>query len=148
MIDRIRLYKIEQNHDLNDVLRKFVEEYSEDIFRGIPMHRRSTTVIGTIRKSTRKDPDRSCRVACQDALISHRFYLVNGEDGWFPFGTDCSKGMPANKKAYCVSGNLSSNGLNQFNIDLNNPVHISIGSEEDFHPHVSFTSSDEYVNYA
>ncbi|XP_050512535.1 A disintegrin and metalloproteinase with thrombospondin motifs adt-1-like [Diabrotica virgifera virgifera] len=155
-----------------------------------------------------EDPDRSCRVACQDALISHRFYLVNGEDGWFPFGTDCSKGMPANKKAYCVSGkclefgtddtpvseseftlallsrakrslydnnnstkitmklnqmeldniikdlhrtlagNLSSNGINQFNIDLNNPVHISINSEQDFHPHVSFTSSDEYINYA
>lgn len=51
-----------------------------------------------------EDPDRSCRVACQDDFISHRFYLVNGEDGWFPFGTDCSKGMASNKKAYCVSG--------------------------------------------
>ncbi|CAG9856832.1 unnamed protein product [Phyllotreta striolata] len=51
-----------------------------------------------------EDPDRSCRVACQDDFISHRFYLVNGEDGWFPFGTDCSKGMASNKKATCVSG--------------------------------------------
>lgn len=50
-----------------------------------------------------EDPDRPCRVACQDETIPHRFYLVNGEDGWFPFGTDCSKGT-ANKKAYCISG--------------------------------------------
>ncbi|KAK4884284.1 hypothetical protein RN001_000555 [Aquatica leii] len=50
-----------------------------------------------------EDPDRPCRVACQDENISHRFYLVNGEEGWFPFGTDCSKGIP-DKKAYCVSG--------------------------------------------
>ncbi|KAI4468512.1 adamts a disintegrin and metalloprotease with thrombospondin motifs protease [Holotrichia oblita] len=50
-----------------------------------------------------EDPDRPCRVACQDETIPHRFYLVNGEDGWFPFGTDCAKGT-ANKKAYCISG--------------------------------------------
>ncbi|KAJ8924447.1 hypothetical protein NQ315_007244 [Exocentrus adspersus] len=50
-----------------------------------------------------EDPDRPCRIACQDDTISHRFYLVNGEEGWFPFGTDCSKGS-SEKKAYCVSG--------------------------------------------
>ncbi|CAG9762316.1 unnamed protein product [Ceutorhynchus assimilis] len=50
-----------------------------------------------------EDPDRPCRVACQDESISHRFYLVNGEDGWFPFGTDCSKGS-TEKNAYCISG--------------------------------------------
>ncbi|CAH1169956.1 unnamed protein product, partial [Phaedon cochleariae] len=50
-----------------------------------------------------EDPDRPCRIACQDDFISHRFYLVNGEDGWFPFGTDCSRGS-TDKKAYCVSG--------------------------------------------
>lgn len=50
-----------------------------------------------------EDPDRPCRVACQDENISHRFYLVNGEDGWFPFGTDCSRGS-TEKKAYCISG--------------------------------------------
>ncbi|XP_018565898.1 A disintegrin and metalloproteinase with thrombospondin motifs adt-1-like [Anoplophora glabripennis] len=50
-----------------------------------------------------EDPDRPCRVACQDDSISHRFYLVNGEEGWFPFGTDCSRGN-SDKKAYCVSG--------------------------------------------
>ncbi|KAH1007972.1 hypothetical protein HUJ04_005135 [Dendroctonus ponderosae] len=50
-----------------------------------------------------EDPDRPCRVACQDENISHRFYLVNGEDGWFPFGTDCSRGS-TDKKAFCISG--------------------------------------------
>nr|XP_022913950.1 A disintegrin and metalloproteinase with thrombospondin motifs adt-1-like isoform X2 [Onthophagus taurus] len=50
-----------------------------------------------------EDPDRPCRVACQDESIQHRFYLVNGEDGWFPFGTDCSKGNSA-KRGYCISG--------------------------------------------
>ena len=29
--------------------------------------------------------------------------MVNGEDGWFPFGTDCSRGV-LEKRAYCVSG--------------------------------------------
>ena len=42
-------------------------------------------------------------MACQDDEVNHRFYLVNGEDGWFPFGTDCSRGVP-DKKSYCVSG--------------------------------------------
>nr|XP_018902528.1 PREDICTED: A disintegrin and metalloproteinase with thrombospondin motifs 16-like [Bemisia tabaci] len=49
------------------------------------------------------DPDRPCRLACQDEAVKHRFYLVNGEDGWFPFGTDCSLGNSA-RKAYCISG--------------------------------------------
>ncbi|XP_046752796.1 A disintegrin and metalloproteinase with thrombospondin motifs adt-1-like isoform X1 [Diprion similis] len=48
-----------------------------------------------------EDPDRPCHVACQDDTVSHRFYLVNGENGWFPFGTACSKG---NVKSFCVTG--------------------------------------------
>lgn len=50
-----------------------------------------------------EDPDRPCRVACQDENVSHRFYLVNGEDGWFPFGTDCTRGL-SDKRSYCISG--------------------------------------------
>jgi hypothetical protein len=50
-----------------------------------------------------EDPDRPCHVACQDEEVNHRFYLVNGEDGWFPFGTDCSRGVHE-KRAYCISG--------------------------------------------
>lgn len=47
-----------------------------------------------------EDPDRSCKVACQDEYIGHRFYLVNGEQGFFPFGTRCSK----TEKRFCVRG--------------------------------------------
>lgn len=47
-----------------------------------------------------EDPDRSCKVACQDVFLRHRFYLVNGEQGYFPFGTKCSR----NKSRYCVNG--------------------------------------------
>ncbi|XP_022119550.2 A disintegrin and metalloproteinase with thrombospondin motifs 16 [Pieris rapae] len=47
-----------------------------------------------------EDPDRPCRIACQDERVSHRFYLVNGQEGWFPLGTSCGK----NNASYCVSG--------------------------------------------
>ncbi|VVC96184.1 unnamed protein product [Leptidea sinapis] len=32
--------------------------------------------------------------------VSHRFYLVNGQEGWFPLGTACGK----RNASYCVSG--------------------------------------------
>lgn len=48
------------------------------------------------------DPDRGCKVACQDEYIAYRFYLVNGEQGYFPFGTKCSRSD--NDKRYCVNG--------------------------------------------
>ncbi|RVE40099.1 hypothetical protein evm_015251 [Chilo suppressalis] len=47
-----------------------------------------------------EDPDRPCRIACQDEHAPHRFYLVNGHDGWFPLGTACGR----NNASYCVSG--------------------------------------------
>ncbi|CAD0203361.1 unnamed protein product [Chrysodeixis includens] len=47
-----------------------------------------------------EDPDRPCRIACQDERVSHRFYLVNGHEGWFPLGTSCGK----KNASYCVSG--------------------------------------------
>ncbi|XP_063894418.1 A disintegrin and metalloproteinase with thrombospondin motifs 16-like [Helicoverpa armigera] len=47
-----------------------------------------------------EDPDRPCRIACQDERVSHRFYLVNGQEGWFPLGTSCGK----RNSSYCVSG--------------------------------------------
>lgn len=49
------------------------------------------------------DKDRPCRIGCQDASIAYRFYMVNGEEGWFPGGTDCSRG-DQDKKAYCMAG--------------------------------------------
>ncbi|XP_037820978.1 uncharacterized protein LOC119609992 [Lucilia sericata] len=50
--------------------------------------------------SSVEDPDRSCRVGCQDEFIHHRFYLVNGNYGHFPLGTKCSQ----NEERYCVQG--------------------------------------------
>ncbi len=47
-----------------------------------------------------KDPDRGCKVACQDEFLRHRFYFVNGEQGFFPFGTKCS----TSENRYCVNG--------------------------------------------
>ncbi|CAG9795965.1 unnamed protein product [Diatraea saccharalis] len=47
-----------------------------------------------------EDPDRPCRIACQDERAAHRFYLVNGHDGWFPLGTACG----TRNASYCVSG--------------------------------------------
>lgn len=64
-----------------------------------------------------EDPDRPCRVACQDDTVSHRFYLVNGENGWFPFGTACSKG---NEKSFCVTGKCLEFGKDD------TPLHESI----------------------
>lgn len=49
-----------------------------------------------------EDPDRSCRVACQDKFIPHRFYLVNGDHGFYPYGTKCS--FKTEDKRFCVNG--------------------------------------------
>lgn len=49
------------------------------------------------------DPDRGCKVACQDEHLSHRFYLVNGDQGYFPYGTKCSRNT-LNDNRYCVNG--------------------------------------------
>lgn len=49
------------------------------------------------------DPDRGCKVACQDEYLPHRFYLVNGDQGFFPFGTKCSRDS-INDNRYCVNG--------------------------------------------
>ncbi|KAL1463754.1 hypothetical protein WDU94_015478 [Cyamophila willieti] len=59
--------------------------------------------LGVQLSPTAEDPHRPCRVACQDEAVLHRFYLVNGEEGWLPFGTDCSRGE-VGKKAFCVTG--------------------------------------------
>lgn len=49
------------------------------------------------------DPDRGCKVACQDEYLPHRFYLVNGDQGFFPFGSKCSRDS-GNDNRYCVNG--------------------------------------------
>ena len=61
--------------------------------------------IGMQLSSTTADPDRACKVACQDREFSYRFYMVSGEKGWFPYGTDCSGGM-GRKNSFCVKVRL------------------------------------------
>lgn len=61
------------------------------------------------------DPDRGCKVACQDEYLQHRFYLVNGDQGFFPYGTKCSRDT-ANDNRYCVNGKCLQ--FDQFNIPL------------------------------
>lgn len=56
------------------------------------------------------DPDRSCTVACQDSLLDYRFYRVNGREGWFPFGTDCSRNR-GDHHSYCLNGKCLVSGL-------------------------------------
>ena len=36
--------------------------------------------------------------------MDHRFYLVNGEHGFFPFGTKCSSYKIGDDKRFCVNG--------------------------------------------
>ena len=36
-----------------------------------------------------------------ESVSLFRFYMVSGEKGWFPYGTDCSGGE-GDKSSYCV----------------------------------------------
>lgn len=65
------------------------------------------------------DPDRSCRVACQDEILEHRFYIVNGNYGHFPLGTKCS----ATEERYCVNGKCLEFGTNNI---ASTQSHISL----------------------
>lgn len=51
--------------------------------------------------SSVSDPDRACKVACQDENLPQRYYIVSGGQGYFPFGTKCTR---SNDKRYCVNG--------------------------------------------
>ncbi|EDV37612.1 uncharacterized protein Dana_GF13538 [Drosophila ananassae] len=66
------------------------------------------------------EPDRSCRVGCQDERIKYRYYLVNGRNGHFPPGTRCS---PVGKR-YCVYGKCLEFGDDDLPLDK---THISLG---------------------
>lgn len=67
-----------------------------------------------------QEPDRSCRVACQDYYIYHRFYLVNGEQGFFPFGTKCSP----TENRFCVNGKCLAFGVDDMPVKES---HMSMG---------------------
>ncbi|XP_017054391.1 uncharacterized protein LOC108096942 [Drosophila ficusphila] len=66
------------------------------------------------------EPDRSCRVGCQDEYIKYRYYLVNGRNGHFPPGTRCS---PVGKR-YCVYGKCLEFGDDDMPLEK---THISLG---------------------
>ncbi|XP_020818018.1 A disintegrin and metalloproteinase with thrombospondin motifs 16 [Drosophila serrata] len=66
------------------------------------------------------EPDRSCRVGCQDEYIKYRYYLVNGRNGQFPLGTRCSQVG----KRYCVYGRCLEFGDDDLPLEK---THISLG---------------------
>lgn len=74
-----------------------------------------------------EDPDRSCRVACQDKFIAHRFYLVNGDLGFYPYGTKCS--FKNDDKRYCVNGKCLKFGNDDTPVNGNFHNNFSIRSK-------------------
>ncbi|GLH06157.1 A disintegrin and metalloproteinase with thrombospondin motifs 18, partial [Gryllus bimaculatus] len=76
-------------------------EYASTICGGLRERVQRLSGLGMQLSAAAHDPDRPCRVACQDADLQRRFYLVNGETGWFPPGTDCGRGE---RQAFCVNG--------------------------------------------
>lgn len=95
---------------------------------------------------TVEDPDRSCKIACQDEFITHRYYLVNGEQGHYPFGTKCSK----SDGRYCIRGRCLEFGIDdmpvlesQINVNSNIlvPYYSSRRKKRSFlyYPHVNIT---------
>lgn len=94
---------------------------------------------GTQIAASVENPDRSCRVGCQDEFIKHRFYLVNGKYGHFPLGTKCSP----HEERYCVNGKCLEFGqdlipLQQSHISLalfrsrRSPVAYGTGAQQHF----------------
>ncbi|XKL64853.1 hypothetical protein PGB90_004939 [Kerria lacca] len=82
---------------------KTIIEHATSVCNKFSQRVRRLSGIGMQLSAIVDDPHRPCRLACQDESILHRFYLVNGEEGWFPFGTDCTRG-DTSRKAFCVNG--------------------------------------------
>lgn len=76
-------------------------EYATRLCKRYQQKVRGLSGVGMQIAPSVEDPDRSCRIACQDNFIRHRFYLVNGEQGHFPFGARCNHDEP---NRYCVNG--------------------------------------------
>lgn len=76
-------------------------EYATRLCKRYQQKVRGLSGIGMQIAPSVEDPDRSCRIACQDNFIRHRFYLVNGEQGHFPFGARCNHDE---LNRYCVNG--------------------------------------------
>ncbi|XP_037887566.1 A disintegrin and metalloproteinase with thrombospondin motifs 16 isoform X1 [Glossina fuscipes] len=94
-------------------------EFAESTCSRYKLKVRGLSGHGTQIAASVENPDRSCRVGCQDEFIKHRFYLVNGKYGHFPLGTKCS----ATEERYCVNGKCLEFGAD--NIPLQQS-HISL----------------------
>ncbi|XP_063830905.1 A disintegrin and metalloproteinase with thrombospondin motifs adt-2 [Ostrinia nubilalis] len=86
--------------DLGCTQRKTPYQYATMVCTKYKERVRRLSGLGMQISPVQEDPDRPCRIACQDERVSHRFYLVNGHEGWFPLGTSCGK----RNASYCVSG--------------------------------------------
>ncbi|XP_072942488.1 A disintegrin and metalloproteinase with thrombospondin motifs 16-like [Epargyreus clarus] len=86
--------------DLGCAQRKSPYQYATMVCSKYKERVRRLSGLGMQISPALEDPDRPCRVACQDERVAHRFYLVNGHEGWFPLGTSCGK----RNASYCVSG--------------------------------------------
>ncbi|XP_054738435.1 uncharacterized protein LOC129244685 isoform X1 [Anastrepha obliqua] len=94
-------------------------EHAENTCGRYKLKVRGLSGYGTQIAASVDEPDRSCRVGCQDEFIKYRFYLVNGRYGHFPLGTKCSN----IEERYCVNGKCLEFGSN--NIPLQQS-HISL----------------------
>ncbi|KAG6454328.1 A disintegrin and metalloproteinase with thrombospondin motifs adt-1 [Manduca sexta] len=86
--------------DLGCTQRKSPYQYATMVCSKYKERVRRLSGLGMQISPALEDPDRPCRIACQDERVSHRFYLVNGHEGWFPLGTACGH----SNDSYCVSG--------------------------------------------
>ncbi|KRF79996.1 uncharacterized protein Dvir_GJ22051, isoform E [Drosophila virilis] len=75
-------------------------EYAEQTCARYKLKVRGLSGHGAQISASIDEPDRSCRVGCQDEYIKYRYYLVNGNHGHFPIGTRCSQVG----RRYCVHG--------------------------------------------
>ncbi|XP_065367757.1 A disintegrin and metalloproteinase with thrombospondin motifs 16 [Calliphora vicina] len=94
-------------------------EYADHTCSRYKLKVRGLSGHGTQIAASVEDPDRSCRVGCQDEFIHHRFYLVNGNYGHFPLGTKCSN----TDDRYCVQGKCLEFGADQIPLKQS---HISL----------------------
>ncbi|KAF2369048.1 Peptidase M12B ADAM/reprolysin [Trinorchestia longiramus] len=84
-------------------VRQTVFQHATEVCRRFQREVSQLSGVGMQLSNTASDPDRACTVACQDLTLHYRFYRVNGREGWFPFGTDCSGGQPGRPK-HCLNG--------------------------------------------
>lgn len=131
-------------------------EYSTNLCMKYQLKVRGLSGKGMQISPSVEDPDRGCRVACQDKFIGHRFYLVNGDHGFYPYGTKCS--FKNDDKRYCVNGKclkfgeddtpLNGNFHNNFNIRSKRSLANRNRRHYTYYAPVNFNESvsQEYLN--